>query len=345
MSEKGRKQMRPFIITMAFVLFLTACSGGDTIEGSPEASDGELTLSDFIPGAVEFNEANAEQQWAQQERAAQDKIAACMAEQGFEYIPYIPNQDQMGFSGPDTEEEFVAQYGFGIATMILEDRQFDEEAMEEEIAKDPNFAITEAMSQAEREAYEAALWGAQPDIDFETLTEEEIQAAYESFEPTGCQSTAYEDMFDQGAAMAFYEQFGPMMEDIYGSVESDPRIVEMEGKWSSCMAEKGYEFTDRNDIEVFFLRRLEEVGAITDLEIDSEGMGFGYGYGGGEIEPGGPIEAAVKEIAAEEIAMAKVSLACSADQEKVWQEVYQEAEQRFIQENLAELEQFKKDNP
>ncbi len=335
--------MRRLIITMAFVLFLTACSGGSTNADSPEASDGELTLSDFIPGAVDFDQANAEQQYLQQERAAQDKIAACMAEQGFEYIPYVQNQDQGGFSGPDSEKEFVEQYGFGIATMILEDQQFDEEDYEAERAKDPNFAITEAMLPEEREAYEAALWGQQPDIDFESMTEDEIQAAYESFEPTGCQNTAYEDMFDQGAAMAFYEQFGPMMEDIYGSVESDPRIVELESKWSTCMAESGYEFSARQDVEVFFLRRLEEVGAITDLEIDSEGMG--YGYGGAEIEPGGPIEAAVKEIAAEEIAMAKVSLSCSADQEKVFQEVYQEAEQRFIQENLAELEQFKKDNP
>ncbi len=342
-SQKGRKQMRPFIIAMAFVLFLAACSGGSTIEDSPEASDGELTLSDFIPGAVDFDQANSEQQFLQQERAAQDKIAACMAEQGFEYIPYVPNQDQGGFSMPDTQEEFVEQYGFGIATMILEDQQFDEEDIEAEMARDPNYAITEAMTESEQQEYQAALYGEQPDIDFETMTEEEIQAAFESFEPTGCQNTAYEDMFDQGAAMAFYEQFGPMMEDIYGSVESDPRIVEMEGKWSSCMAESGYEFTDRQDVEVFFLRRLEEVGAITDLEIDSEGMGLSYGSEG--IEPGGPIEAAVKEIAAEEIAMAKVSLACSADQEKVFQEVYQEAEQRFIQENLAELEQFKKDNP
>ncbi len=328
---------------MAFVLFLTACSGAGNTGDSPEASDGELTLNDFIPGAVDFDQGDAEQQYLQQERAAQDRIAACMAEQGFEYIPYVQNQDQGGFSGPDSQEEFVEQYGFGIATMILEDQQFDEEDYAAERAKDPNFAITEAMSPEERQAYEAALWGEEPDIDFESMTEEEINEAFESLEPTGCQNTAYEDMFNNAAQMAFFEQFGPKMEDIYGSVESDPRIVELESKWSTCMAESGYEFSTRQDVEVFFLRRLEEVGAITDLEIDSEGMGLSYGGEG--IEPGSPIEAAVKEIAAEEIAMAKVSLACSADQEKVFQEVYREAEQRFIQENLAELEQFKKDNP
>jgi hypothetical protein len=334
--------MRPFIITMAFVLFLTGCSGGSNSEGSSEASDGEPTLNDFIPGALVFDETNAQAQGLAREREAQDKIAVCMAEQGFEYVPYVQSQGLGGFSGPESQEEFVEQYGFGVATMILEDQQFDEEAMEEEMAKDPNNAIVEAMSDAEREAYYAALHGEQPDIDFESSTEEEIQAAYESFVPTGCYNTAYEDMFDQGAAMAFYEQFGPLMEDLYMGLESDQRIAEFEAKWSSCMAEGGYDFTDQNDIEIFLLRRLEAVGAITDLDIDPDGMGLSYGSDG--IEPGGPIEAAVKEIAAEEIAMAKVSLACSADQEKVWQEVYQEAEQRFIQENLAELEQFKKDH-
>ena len=336
--------MRPFIIATAFALFLTACSGAGDIEDSPGASDGGLTLSDFIPGAVEFDQTGDEEEYyRQQERVAQDKIAACMAEQGFEYVPFVRNEDQFGFSMPDTQEEFVAQYGFGIATMILENQPPHEEAIEAEMAKDPNNAIVEAMSQSELDAYYAALYGAEPVFD-ETFAEDSPAVTVAAFEPSGCQNTAYEEAFNQGAEMEFYEQFGPLMEDLYSGLESDPRIVELEGKWSSCMAEKGYDFADRNEAQVFLLRRLEEAGAITDLEIDPEGMGWGYG-GGEEVEPGSPIEAAVKEIAAEEIAMAKVSLACSADEQEVFQEVYREAEQRFIQENLAELEQYKKENP
>jgi len=336
--------MRPLIVTVAFVVFLTGCSGGAGIEDSPEASDGELTFSDFAPSAVGFDAANAERQYLQQERTAQDNIAACMAEQGFEYIQYVPNQDQYGFSGPESEREWVEQYGFGITTKILENQQFGQEAVEAEMAKDPNYAITEAMSPEEREAYYAALRGVPPDIDFETLTAEEIQAAYASLEPTGCENTVYAEIFDQGAATAFYEQFGPMLKEIDDRVESDPRIVELKGKWSSCMAESGYDFAERNDIEVFLFRRLEVVGAISHLDIDPDVPSL-ISYQNEEIESGGPIEAAVNEIAAEEMAMAKLSLVCSADREKVWQEVYRDAEQRFVQENLAELLQFKKENP
>ena len=337
--------MRPFILVMAIVLFLAGCGGGDGTDGSADASGGEATLNDFIPGMAAFDEANAEQQGLQMERDAQEKIAACMAEQGFEYIPYVQSQDQGGFSGPASEEEFVAQYGFGIATTLLDDRrmgEMDEEVMAAEAAKDPNNAIVEAMTDVERDAYYAALYGEQPDIGFEDLAEESPGETVASFEPTGCQSTAYEGAFDHGAAQEFYEQFGPLMEDLYGGLDSDPRIVALESEWSSCMAEKGYDFVDRSDVEVFLLRRLEEVGAITDLEIDPEGMGFGYG--GAEIEPGGSVEAAVNEIASEEIAIAKDSLGCSGDRDEVFQEVYGDAEQRFIEEHLTELEQFRKDH-
>ncbi len=337
--------MRPFIVVMVIALFLAGCGGGDGNDDSPDASGGELTLNEFIPGMPAFDEANAEQQGLQMERDAQERIAVCMSEQGFEYIPYVQSQGQGGFSGPESEEEFVAQYGFGIATTLLEDQrmgEMDEAEMEAEAAKDPNNAIVEAMADAERDAYYEALHGEQPDIDFESMTEEEINAAHELFEPSGCYNDAYEELWGGGADQAFYEQFGPLMEDLYANLDSDPRIAEMESKWSECMADKGFDFTDRNDVEVFLLRRLEEVGAITDLEIDPEGMGFGYG--GAEIEPGGPVEAAVNEIASEEIAIAQDSLACSSDRDEVYQEVYGEAEQRFIEEHLAELEQFKKDH-
>lgn len=337
--------MRLFIVVMAIVLFLTGCSGGDGTGGSPDASGGEPTLNDFIPGIPAFDEEKAEQQGLQMERDAQEKIAACMAEQGFEYVPYVQGQSQSGFSGPESQEEFVAQYGFGIATMLLDNRrmgEMDEAAIEAEMAKDPNNAIVEAMTDAERDAYYAALYGEQPDIGFEDLAEESPGVTVASLEPTGCQNSAYEEVFNQGAEQEFYEQFGPLMEDLYGGLDSDPRIVELESKWSSCMAEKGYDFADHNDAEVFLLRRLEEVGAITDLEIDPDGMGFGFG--GGEIEPGGPVEAAVNEIASEEIAIAKDSSACSADLEEIRQQVREEAEQRFIEEHLAELEQFEKDH-
>jgi hypothetical protein len=343
--------MRPFIVTMAALLFVTGCGGGAATSDSSGVTDAdiagqsndELSIGDFIPGAADFSEVDGEQQYLQQEREAQEKIAACMAEEGFEYIPYVPNPDEFAFAVPESQEEFAEPYGFGLATMILEDTQrMEEEAREEEMAKDPNHAIAEAMSPLEQEAYFAALHGPEPDIDHESMTEEEIEAFFESWESEGCMNTAYEEMYNSDVHMEFYEQFGPLMEDTFSGLESDPRITDMEATWSTCMAEQGYEFAQRYDVEIYLLRRLEDVGAIEGLDIDPEGMGFEFA--GRDIEPGSPTEAAVKEIAADEIAIAQADLKCSEDQEEVWAEVYGEAEARFIEEHRAELEQFKKDN-
>lgn len=336
--------MRLFIIVMVNVLILSGCGGGDGTDEPSGASDGEPTIQDFIPGAIAFNEDDAEQQYLQMEREAQEAIAVCMAEQGFEYIPFVPSQDMGGFVGPENQEEFVELYGFGIATMILEEQQMDEAAMEEEMAKDPNNAIVEVMSEDEQQEYYAALHGVEPDIDYESMTEEEINEFYEDWIPEGCYNDAYEELWGGEADMAFYEQFGPLMEEIFVGVESDPRIVDLEATWSACMADQGYDFTEHFDVEVYLLQRLEDVGAIRDLDIDPEGMGYGYGSTEEPIEPGSPMAVAVQEIADEELLIAKADLVCSADQEEVWQEVYQEAEQRFIEENLAELEQFKADH-
>ena len=137
-------------------------------------------------------------------------------------------------------------------------------------------------------------------------------------------------------------QFGAAFNELRGIVESDPRITALKDDWSSCMAEAGYDFTDESDVRTFLFRRLEDVGAITNLEIDPSGETMGWSRV--DFEPGGPIEAAVKEIVSEEIAIAKDSLVCSGNYDEVYQTVYQEAEQRFIEEHLTELEQFRKDH-
>ncbi len=335
--------MRLVISAILVVALLAGCSGGDANEGSSTGTDQGSAFTDFIPGAVDFrNEADATQHYLQKEREAQDQIAACMADQGFEYVPHVLNQDQGGYAAPDTQEEFVSLYGFGIATMMLENLRPDEAEYEAEMAKDPNHAIVEAMSDEERDAYYEALYGARQEYDFGESSGTTTPSTDVSLEVNGCQGVAYDRIWTDGSEMEFYEQFGPMMEDLYTNLESDARIAEMEGEWSSCMAEAGYDFAEETDAQIFLLRRLEEVGAVTDLDVDSEGNG--WSYGSDYIEPGSPMEAAVKEIAAEELAMAQVSLGCASDRESVIEEVYRDAEQRFITEHLAELQQFKEDH-
>ncbi|KAA3641501.1 MAG: hypothetical protein DWP92_01065 [Armatimonadetes bacterium] len=347
--------LAPSVFVMATALFLAGCSGFSTSTTVPEKSAGPTdtvgsfeasgegpTLSDFVPGGVAFGDGvDAEQQYRQMEREAQDKIAACMAAEGFEYVPYVENQDQGGFATSDVQEEFAAQYGFGVVAMILGEQQIGEAEIEAEMAKDPNSAIVEAMSDTERDAYVVALYGVPPEFEFEESADGSPQATTAPVEPSGCQNIAYAETFDQEAQTEFFEQFGPMMNDLYSDLESDPRIAELDGKWSACMAKNGYDFKGESDAEMFLLRRLEEAGAVT-LELSPDGDMWGFSIN--EFEPGGPIEAAVKEIGAEELAMTQVSSTCSDERDKVFQEVYREAEQRFIAQHLAELAQFRRDH-
>lgn len=330
------------VLLVALAAMVAGCgSPGETEgEGAAAPGDGE-TLADFIPGMPSYDptdEAAAEAQYRQQEQQVQEAIRDCMAAEGFEYVPYVPSDDAF-FVGPETEEEFAKEYGLGIAPDLLRQGEFDEEAMQEYEDANPNTAIVNAMDQAEQQEYYRVLYGDEPDIDFETATEEEIDAAYRDYRPDGCEPNAYEAVYDSAASEAFYEEFGQAMEENYARVETDPRIVELEQRWSSCMADEGYDFASQQDATVSILRQLEEVGAITDLEIDPEGFGWGYGSEG--IEPGSAKEAAVQAIADEEIEIALASLACREGFEEVYQEVYQDAEARFIEEHRAELEQWR----
>lgn len=325
------------------VLVLGACSSsGGNSDGNDAGDDGVETLQDFIPGAVGFDPDNAEEQYRNQEQQAQEMIADCMAAEGFEYVPYVQNTDESFSGGADTAEEYAELYGFGVTHDLLSLETYDENEVPPELVDDPNYAIQEGLSDEERDAYNSALYGDQPDIDFESMTEDEIDEYFQSWDPGGCQNEAYESVFDAEGSQAFYDQFGDEMQSIYERAQEDPRIADLEANWSACMAESGYDFENQQDATIFIARRLEEIGAIQDLEVDPNGNGWGYGSEG--IEPGSEMYKAAKKILDEEIEIAVASVACQTDTEDVYQQVYSEYEQDFIEQHRAELEQFKEEN-
>ena len=123
-----------------------------------------------------------------------------------------------------TGEGWAAQYGFGFTIGLLEgeDDPFGGDFNPED---DPNFAITEAMSESEREAYFYTLYGEEPDIDFENATEEEMRAAWENREWKGCYDLAAEEIFGSGKDFeGFYDEFGDALDDptVLGRVQSLP---------------------------------------------------------------------------------------------------------------------------
>ena len=329
------------VAILATIVVISACGGGEP-EGGTDAGEAERgeSLQDFIPGGDIFGPDSGPEDFRQAELEIQQDIAECMAAEGFEYVPYVPNFDEIGFGGDISQEEFIEEYGLGITRDLLEQHNFEGDELPPEIADDPNYAIREAMPEEEGMAYDAALHGEQPDLDFENMTEEEIDAFFSDFQPGGCYNDSYEQAYNNEASMDFYEEFGEKIDAMYQAAQADSRIADLEANWSECMAESGYDFQEENDAHIFILRRLEEVGVVSDLDIDPDGMGYGYSSEGAP-EEGSPEHTAALAILEEEKAIARASQACRGDTEGVFQEVFAEYEQRFIEENRQALEEFR----
>lgn len=372
---------RVFVIVAAISLMAAACGGG-TVDTTGSASnagtesssagsiespgentnsdgvdlgeDGVLTLEDFIPGgSPNYDEID----WREQELATQQKVAECMAAEGFEYIPYVPSDVGGGFIGEEWDEEtWVRENGFGVATWIVNQDRFIQ--YEEEAANDPNNAIVEAMDELEREEYYRLLHGGEPEIientpweEIEAMTPEEQQAfydeAYRDWEPDGCYNTAWNDSFNQDAAQAFYEEFSDDLEAVYSDVESDPRIVEAQNSWSSCMAEAGYNYSTQEEMYGYFhgdefgqgefslkVDALitypeyteEEMESFTEEQLNDPEL-WQPQFDINELQP----------LIDEEIAVATANYQCSQSIQDIWTEVYEDLQQQFLDDNMDRL--------
>lgn len=314
------------------------------------ASDGDLaTLADYFGYGGDPEEQQALQR--QQETEIQESIRSCMAEEGFDYIPISYPEQSYDFEFD--QREFVETQGFGVSTWYFQDEGFF--GGEEDFFVDPNQEAVEAMSDGERDAYFAALYGDQDDFEptFDPETGEEIYD-FEGF-GSGCEGQAYEVAY--GGQDDVYLELGPELEEMYARVQADPRIVELEAGWSGCMTEAGYEFDNQEAMyewvyNDFQLRADEILGDLyvdpfegwTPTEIDE----FFASKTDEEIEAffqesdqqsrGDVDEVALGELNKEEIALAVADFDCSAGFQETYQEVSAEYEADFVSENRARLD-------
>ncbi|GBE25852.1 hypothetical protein BMS3Bbin02_02142 [bacterium BMS3Bbin02] len=360
--------MKRLVVVSAFLLLVAACGGtvkdttapgegpdASVTPSSTPAGDGTLEMSDFIPGFDPDQFENTD--FRAQELEVQQSVAACMAAEGFEYIPYVQSGIGGGFEFEDFQgEEFAKKYGLGISTFILQEPGQDQAAEDFE-NQDPNQPIVDAMSEAEREEYQRLLYGGGPPIVedtpqevLEAMTPEELEQFYDEafsdWEPDGCFYQAQTEAFDMGASQAFYEEFGDRLSDIYMRVESDPRIVDANKQWAVCMTEKGQSFADQEEMYRYFDAKVSEVmgwspesegdsvSGTTVVEFESEGGELGERYD----------KEALQAIMDEEITVAVANFECSTEMQKTFEAVYKELEQQFVSENLADLQRFKDEN-
>lgn len=331
-----------------------ASEPADTNAEEPEdgaAEGGPESLSDYL--GFDFQDPDAAAaQFAEAERRAQEIIALCMAREGFEYIPVNPanTQGAVQVIGDDSEE-YAREYGFGITTRYGSEEPDGRGSGTE----DPNRAIQAAMSESERAAYMEALYGP-------PVADDEGAAAFEGEEifGSGCQGGAYQEV--QGRLIRMMQLLGPSLQELGERIQADPRVAEAEEGWSACMADRGYRYETQDEMytEVFtdFGERLDEIigpggGAVdpfegwTEEEVEiflaensEQAIEDFYEQAQSEARAGVDQEA-LAALQQEERDLATANAECGQDLLAVYDEVWPEYEQGFIDENREQLAQVR----
>ena len=217
---RPRSLLPPFIVLIA-ALFI-ACGGGDDAPDSAgeaptpaaaqaeeqsedEQGEEELSIEDrTVAAAVAARAAGIETLGRDEEFALTEAelvpaidavealIASCMREAGFQYVPVDvvtvrQSGKALGKVAGVSNEDFAAQFGFGISTGVLEARFV--------LVLGENGRIFEDLSDADQVAYTLTLVGEDDEAVFHaTLEEEDFSAT------GGCTRAAIAQVFDEGAS-------------------------------------------------------------------------------------------------------------------------------------------------
>lgn len=233
-------------LAAAVALPLAACSGDGDAEPSPTPSgEGDATpletlVRDYL---AEWSAEDVNRRLAQME----ESIAACMAEQGFDYTPVDWSPTEVDLSaGLDMQVgtlEFAEQFGYGITT--------DPFASGLEDVVDPNEAYVAAMSDAERDAYFAALYGETwADADAAggdgAAGGDDAEPAGEplddwEWERAGCSGRAQHEVLTAGIEDESFTALQEDMEQLFEDVAGDPRLAQANRDWAACMLDAGFD--------------------------------------------------------------------------------------------------------
>ena len=186
------------------------------------------------------------------ERAAERGVVECMKAVGFAYVAVdfaSQFEPEAGADDPESRE-YAALNGYGISIRPAIDTPNPEDFV------DPNDELRNQLSAAELEAYSLALYGPTPP-DGEPLAPEDR---------SGCVAEAYDAVYaaqaEFGAVEEFFGEFGAELAELEQRFQGDPRFVELEAEWSSCMAEQGFTVAIREEIFVQLNFRMSEVAPL-----------------------------------------------------------------------------------
>lgn len=325
---------------VVLVLGLAGCAGGDGGgTTSPENAEWEKpdgALDEFMDRMDAGHEMDEESR----RNAAEEVIAACMSEQGFEYVPVDHSAEGIETAydlGLVTgSPEFAAQFGYGISTdpmgMYARGAQVE----------DPNAAYVDGLSAEGRAAYLTALFGilATP----EDLTLGDVQARADAvvtstWEEQGCYGRGERET-DEGEYLAALNSQEALIQEIVNleaTIVADGRLAPLVDSWSECMADAGYPgYANVSEPAAELTSRWQSLWAQQLNALPAQPSG----PDAAEIASAAVSLAVEAEMGDEEIAIAVADAECrlSTGYHDMWNDVRLEVERDFYAQHQVELE-------
>lgn len=244
------------------------------------------------------------------QRRQEESIAVCMKKEGFSYFPEngdIPADAVDG--GVSNRKSFVEKYGYGISTLVNPPTAG---------SKSKNQAYVGKLSSADKRAYNVALIGGDP----EKVNGNDLSA----LNPKTCIAKVTAQLFgDLGKLQGLFAKYS----DVQKRIDASPKVVRAMRDWSGCMKKSGYTYVKDSDVGTDLQSKLTKLyktppsglGAPDNSTIDTPGL------------------AALKK---QELATAGVDFDCSKKYLPVRDQVSGELQKKFIAENQAGVDQFKK---
>ncbi len=308
---------------------VSSSEASDPATSAPDAA-AAFPLDQYLSGRRTSGASFDAAAYERETRLHEEAIARCMSDEGFEYVPYVQpvswsttTDDGVAVIGVGTSQrpdlppdQFAAQYGYGLSTLPP--------AVGGAADVNPNAAIVDAMSLAERVAYYQSLFGADQQLDSGGRPNAEMpgnpDSCYEqaSAEVWGDQSVPAEDPVSIAFASLLQQ-----VDALAAQEMADPRMVAANETWSICMAGAGFPgYTDLNQPQ-------SDVASRTRTLL------------GDSLDVAGADPAALAELQQFEISIASADYRCREGYGETFDEVRRDIETRFVEQHLTELEQYR----